>query len=308
MFNAQLLRVALFLALVVMVYVWTAAILLRWAIRRKRGHEPRTSRLDRIVLALAAIGTLCIVYGVFLEPRWPEVTHVQIRSPKLPKQLQPIRIVLISDLHCEREPLLEERLPEIITREKPDLIVFTGDALNTADGLPVLKRLMTRLRAIAPTFAVRGNWDVVYWGKLNLYGSTGVRELNAEAVEVEFRGATLWIAGVPYGREEQIRALMNGAFPSSVNIFISHMPDSIEQVAQHGADIYLAGHTHGGQVRLPFYGALITLSRYDKRFEAGLKRVGQTWIYVTRGIGMEGRAPFRFLSRPEITVIELVPQ
>jgi len=74
-------------------------------------------------------------------------------------------------------------------------------------------------------------------------------------------------------------------------------------------DLYCAGHTHGGQVALPFYGALVTFSKYGKRFETGLYRVGETRLYVSRGIGMEGgKIPrVRFCSRPEVTVIEIHP-
>ena len=94
----------------------------------------------------------------------------------------------------------------------------------------------------------------------------------------------------------------------AVHIFAHHYPDEIYEAAKHGVDLYLAGHTHGGQVALPLYGALVTLSRYGKRFEAGLYHVGETALYVSRGIGMEGgTAPrVRFWARPEIAVIDLV--
>jgi len=88
-----------------------------------------------------------------------------------------------------------------------------------------------------------------------------------------------------------------------------HYPDAIEEAAQHRIDLYCAGHTHGGQVALPFYGAIITLSKFGKKYESGLRRLEDTWLYVNRGIGMEGGpAPrVRFCARPEITVIELSP-
>jgi predicted MPP superfamily phosphohydrolase len=93
-------------------------------------------------------------------------------------------------------------------------------------------------------------------------------------------------------------------------LFLYHFPDAVEEASAANIDLYLAGHTHGGQVRLPFYGALITFSRYDKRYEAGLYRLGAATMYVNRGIGMEGgKAPrVRFLDRPEITVIDVAPK
>ena len=92
---------------------------------------------------------------------------------------------------------------------------------------------------------------------------------------------------------------------------LSHRPDPILEVAATGrADVQLSGHTHGGQVALPWYGAVVTLARHGKRFESGLHRVDSTPLYVSRGTGMEGRAAprIRFLSRPEIAVIEIRPE
>jgi predicted MPP superfamily phosphohydrolase len=89
-------------------------------------------------------------------------------------------------------------------------------------------------------------------------------------------------------------------------VLLYHFPDAIAQAARLRVDLYCAGHTHGGQVALPFYGALITLSGFDKKYEAGLYREHDTWMYVNRGIGMEGSAPrVRFCARPEVTIIEI---
>jgi uncharacterized protein len=95
---------------------------------------------------------------------------------------------------------------------------------------------------------------------------------------------------------------------SSLNLFMYHYPDEIENVAGHRVDLYCAGHTHGGQIALPWYGALVTLSKFDKKYESGLYRVSDTFLYVNRGIGMEGgQAPrVRFCARPEVTVIDIV--
>ena len=91
-------------------------------------------------------------------------------------------------------------------------------------------------------------------------------------------------------------------------MFLYHYPDEIDAVLTHGIDFYCAGHTHGGQVSLPWYGALITLSRFDKQYESGRYRKGDTTLYVNRGIGMEGGdAPrVRFCARPEVTVLEVI--
>jgi predicted MPP superfamily phosphohydrolase len=298
---------------VVVVYVLAAGILVRLILQRFGRKTIVQSRRQvwfrRIILALAAIGTMCIAYGFLIEPNGLQVTHVRIDSAKLPQGSRPIMIVHISDLHSEPRARLEDRLPDIIAAEKPDLIVFTGDSLNEPEGLPVFKECMKKIAAIAPTFVVRGNWDAWYWSNLDLFGGTGAHELNGEAFKVDLRGTPVWIAGVPVEGESRIGAVLDSIPPREFSVFLHHYPDEIIEVSEQKVDLYCAGHIHGGQIALPFYGALVTLSKYGKRFESGLHRVGETHLYVNRGIGMEGgKMPrVRFCARPEVTVIEIQP-
>lgn len=314
--------VQLFVCAVAAVYVLAACALVRALLRRAglmSASSRRTLLAERVVLAVACVGVLCFAYGYFVEPYWPQVTRTRVESARLAGATRPVRVVHISDLHCDPAPRLEERLPDIVAAERPDLIVYTGDSLNSPAGLPVLRPLLARLARVAPTFVVRGNWDVAYWGRQDLFGGTGVRELNGDAVSVEVKeaGVSVWVAGVPFGgidgplhgdAGKVTRALRDVPEGAPV-IFLYHTPDEILDIAATGrVDLYCAGHTHGGQVALPLYGALITFSKFGKKYEAGLYREGQTALYVNRGLGMEGGpAPrVRFLARPEVTVIELV--
>jgi hypothetical protein len=234
---------------------------------------------------------------------------VRIEVPGLPAGTAPIRIAQIGDTHSDPTERLEGRLPDIIAKEQPDLIVFTGDALNSIGGLPIFRRCFTRLAAIAPTYAVRGNWDAAYWTKVDLFGGTGARELVAEAVPVDIRGTTLWLAGIAVGRESHLDEVLATIPHGAPAVFLYHYPDLIEDVRGRGIDLYCASHTHGGQVAIPFYGALVTFSRFGKKYESGLFHEAGTNLYVNRGIGMEGGPVprVRFCSRPEIAVFDLVP-
>jgi predicted MPP superfamily phosphohydrolase len=120
----------------------------------------------------------------------------------------------------------------------------------------------------------------------------------------------LWLAGVAVEQEMRVDQALQAAPRDAFTVFLYHYPDLISDIAARGIDLYLAGHTHGGQVALPFYGAIITLSKFGKKYEAGLYRIDQTSMYVNRGIGMEGgTAPrVRFWARPEITIIEIAPE
>jgi len=318
MLPEERLRLGLAAALLLLIHGSAVVFLLRsavGAVRRRRGSPlaPLGSRLRRlrvVAYALAGLCVLCGLYARLVEPYWPEVTHVRVDSGKLPAGSRPLRIALISDVHSDPTARLEPRLPDIIAGETPDVILFTGDAINSPGGLGNFRTLMTRLAAIAPTFAVRGNWDVWYWSGLDLFGGTGVTELSGEAIRVPGGlPAEVWVAGVPVGSTDRADAMLRAIPAGAVSIFLYHYPDEIEHIAGLGTDLYVAGYTHGGQVALPFYGALVTLSRYGKRFESGLYRVGRTALYVNRGIGMEGGAAprVRFMARPEVTILELQP-
>lgn len=311
---AEKLRVLFFISVVAIIYVLAASIFVRFIIHKLGGASrlPASRKnlwFRRIIIGLSAFGVLCFAYGYFIEPYWPEVTRISIKHQKIPGGRRPVRIVHISDIHSDPKPRLENRLSEIIAAEKPDLIVYTGDSVNSRESTSVFKECITRISAIAPTFAIKGNWDSMIGVGADLFKDTGAQELDRKALRIEIEGVPLWIGGAPANRPFDIGQIFSAAPANEFTLFLYHYPDAIEEAAQSRIDFYCAGHTHGGQVALPFYGAIITLSRFGKKYESGLYQLKDTWLYVNRGIGMEGGpAPrVRFCARPEITVIELSP-
>lgn len=264
----------------------------------------------RVFFALAVFGFFCFAYAYFVEPYWLSVRNVEIKSAKLPKDAKPLRIVHISDIHSDAKARLEEKLPAAIAEQKPDLIVFSGDAINSPEGLPVFKKCLTEIAKIAPTFVVRGNWDVWYWSRQDLFSETGVKELDGKAERVEINGVPVWLAGVYVDSERETAEVLRQIPKNEFSVFLYHYPDLIKQISDAEIDLYCAGHTHGGQVAMPFYGALVTLSKYGKQYEGGTYQVNKTWLNVNRGIGMEGGNTLRvrFCARPEITVIDVHPE
>ncbi len=304
-----------FVSVVVIVFYAAAHLAAVGIYRRVRGKKPAKISpvkrwLARAVWSLAGLGALCIGYAYFVEPYWLDVTHVTIVSDKLPPSAGPLRIVHISDLQCDAKVRLEEKLPQVIANLQPDLIAFTGDAINSRAGLDNFRRCMDMLSRVAPTFAVKGNWDTQFHQGFDLYEGTGVKELAGNVVELEKGDTKVRIAGIAVGKEYMLPAALSQLNGETLNIFLYHMPGLIYEIAAGDVDLALSGHTHGGQVALPFYGAVVTLARYGKRFESGLYRVEDTQMYVNRGIGMEGsHAPrVRFFARPEVTLIEIVPK
>jgi predicted MPP superfamily phosphohydrolase len=310
---ADLIRASIFVTAVVMVYVLAVEIAFKtWKRRKQRDDAPLTARrlwYPRIVLTLAAIGLVCMAYARFIEPNWLQVTHVEIQNPKIPPGTFPIRVVQISDTHSQGKPRLETRLPGVVAALKPDLIFFTGDAANGREGVPVFRKFMKDLSVIAPTYAVAGNWDVhAAWGDL-LYGGLGITELGGKAQKATIRGVDVWIAGAPFDQPELVNPMLSAIPKGALTVLLFHSPDLVQSLPPGKVDLYCAGHTHGGQVALPFYGALITFSKFGKKYESGLSHYGDTLIYVSRGIGMEGGPVprVRFCSRPEVTAIDLAP-
>lgn len=300
----------LFVALVVAVFLGAALVLLR----RFLAVPPRPLGLaGRALAALAAVGILCIAYGRLVEPRWLEVTHSRVPTPRLPPGHRGVRIVHLSDLHSDPEPLLEERLPALVASLRPDLIVFTGDAANSPAGLPIFRSLLTALARSAPTFAVGGNWDAWYFRDHDRFAGTGARELDGDHASLDVAGVPVHVAGAAFDHPERLDETVRSLPADGPAIVLYHcpFPDLVGSERAARVDLFCAGHVHGGQVALPGYGALITLSRFGKRFERGLYPDADGFgfpLYVSRGIGMEGGAPrVRFASRPEVALIELVP-
>jgi len=256
---------------------------------------------------LSAAGLACLAYGRFIEPTWIEVNVMTVRTPKLKDTS--FRIIQISDLHCDTKRRNEEAMVRIVNALKPDVVVATGDYLNSALALPLLKRTLSRLEAPLGAFAVTGNFEVNSWSGLDMFSETGFRPLQQDTVSVTKGAESIGISGLDFDRAGVWRSLLSDLPADRFNLFLYHMPDLIEDVSGSGIDLYLCGHTHGGQVALPLYGALITFSRCGKKYESGRYQCGETMLYVNRGLGLEPRpAPqVRFGARPEIAVFDILP-
>jgi predicted MPP superfamily phosphohydrolase len=305
-------------ALLVAVLLYAAAGLelfrMLWRVRAGAGG-PQAGRFRRwarrALLAGAGLGLLCLPYAWRVEPYWPNVERVRVESAKLSSGTGPVRLVLLADTHCDPVARCEGRLPDLVRGLRPDAIVFAGDAINSEQALPVFRRLATRLAAIAPTYSVRGNWEVWWFRHLELTAGTGMVQLDGEAVPIRARGAEIWLGGVAVENDTGVRKALSRVPSGAFAVLAHHYPQAAPGAIREGADLVLSGDTHGGQVRLPLVGALVRITRGGSREyrDIGLQRVGDGWLYVSRGIGMEGgRAPrVRFLCRPEVTLVEIAP-
>ena len=155
-------------------------------------------------------------------------------------------------------------------------------------------------------YAVRGNWD--YQSGTKFFDNTGFVELPLKAVRLEKDGEAFMLCGIAYHNGRISQRALNQLDPNTWNCLLYHSSTLVSYLDDEPVDLYLCGHTHGGQVALPFYGPLTTIHRNTGGFEAGLYTVGSMAVYVNRGIGMGGLGPrVRFCARPEITVFEISP-
>lgn len=253
-------------------------------------------------------------YATWIEPFRLGVTQATLHSPKLNGHA-PLRLLHISDLHVERITARERGLLALVEELTPDVIVLTGDYLNLSrvhdtQSHADARYLLTCLHEIAPVpiYAVTGSPPVDRAGVVpSIFDGLPVTWLMDEIKELHVNGHVLQIIGLHCTRERRLdgprlRKLLDGNAGDAFTLLLYHSPDLMPVAAEMGIDLYLCGHTHGGQIRLPLFGAVITSSDFWKRYEMGRYEEGNTTLYVSRGLGMEGKgAPrARFLAPPEI--------
>ncbi|MGQ9455103.1 MAG: metallophosphoesterase [Armatimonadota bacterium] len=268
----------------------------------------KTHRFEKLTWPTLLAGVvLCIVDATKIEPNWYQVTHHTIETNKL-RPGSRIRIVHLTDFHLnpQRPDELETRLIKLTRRERPDLIALTGDytVYESRDTLRRLKRITADLVKTAPVYAVDGNWDSDK--VMKALAEEGANILSGWVAAGKSDTAQIALVCIPWykPRLSQVPDQMRNMF----KLALCHMPEHFEITARHGIDLTLAGHTHGGQVRIPIFGALLPDQQLVGRYQAGMYSKGSSRLYVNRGIGMEGGAApqVRFFCRPEIAVFDIV--
>ncbi len=266
-----------------------------------------------VAAAANAAITGALYYGSWVEPFGIELTRAQLRSPKLGAG-DPVRLLHLSDLHVERISPRERALVRLAKTLAPDVVVLTGDYLNLsyveearaqAEAREFLEALCEA--AHCPVYAITGSPPVDLAGVVpEAFEGLPIVWLRDEIAEVRVRDHVLRVFGLRCTRERsqdvpRLRRMVSAHRDERFSLLLYHSPDLMPEAAELGVDLYLCGHTHGGQIRLPLFGALITSSDFWKRYEMGRYVKNDTTLYVSRGLGMEGLgAPrVRFLAPPE---------
>lgn len=236
----------------------------------------------------------------FADAKWIEPNWVSVRRISLIKTKTEHRVVQVSDIHHKGDRAYLKNVVAKINALSPELVLFTGDLIEERDYLSEALEIMSGIKS--PLYGVPGNHD--YWSKVSFVGiarcfeQTGGgwlldRSTTAAGGKICIHGATC------LGRKPEDFKLV----PGIKNILLMHYPMWIEKLTQTGWDLILAGHSHGGQVRIPFYGAPVVPFGVGK-YQLGMFETPAGPMYVNPGIGWFP-VPVRFNCRPEITVFEL---
>lgn len=277
--------------------------------------------------AFRLLAAVILVTGLALWLHWENqtlgVTEIQVTCPGLPANFDGYRIAQISDLHNTEFGENNERLLTMLQQTQPDIIVLTGDLVDSRKtDLEISIAFGVEAAKIAPTYYVTGNHEermFDYWKlRAGLYDG-GVILLENRSISLEKEGQSISLVGIrdpltemksvnaESTKEKQLKATYNLLEPlmdatQDFTILLAHRPEAIAVYEQCGVDLAFCGHLHGGQFRVPIFGGLFTLGQgFFPEHDAGLYQEGDTQMIVSRGLG-NSAFPFRINNKPEIVL------
>ena len=284
--------------------------------KNRAGFITRRTFLQAGAIAVGGVA----VYSGEIERHWVDIHHISIKLKNLPEAFHGYRIAHLADFHYGEysEPTYIRHVIRVANALKPDMFALTGDFISayplvrtiSVDFAHHCAGLLSGLHAPLKA-AVLGNHDALIGSEevTNALTSNGITVLKDNSMPIEKDGARLWLAGVADALVWP-GANLQAAIPAARRreteplILMAHEPDYADQVVGSGVDLILSGHTHGGQVRIPFM-PLMDLPPMGEKYIEGLFAIGDLQLFVTRGIGTVG-VPFRFRCPPEIALITLI--
>lgn len=236
-----------------------------------------------------------------------QISYYTYSNPKIPNSFNNYRILQISDLHSAKFGKNQSTLIQAIKDNKPDLIVFTGDTIDgTRCDLNNVEDLLKGIDGLAPIYSVTGNHDqdisTNYTALQTLYKTYHVKELNNEQVILTREGQNIYLYGLEWG--PCTYWYLPKADTQKFNILLFHCTNYFDLIAPYNYDLFLAGHTHGGIVRIPFIGGVFgNNGNLFPKYDSGMFQSGSSTMISSRGLG-NADIP-RFFNRPDLVCITL---
>jgi len=260
------------------------------------------------------LGTVFASANIAVSLKCPRLVRSDIAIPKLPKHLRNLRILHLSDIHNASRSRVNVNIWDIIFRQRFDLAVITGDMTKEYfDQVLPLKGKLTRLAERVPVFFVDGNHEQAHFRHMKIFmESCGVKVLDDRKLCIDINGGTLDIIGVrdyyyqKWQSFEPLKRLMKDEPGCGFRLFLSHQPQIIDRLLHFEDILVLSGHTHGGQIRLPFVNTIVAPGQgLFPKYGDGFYTVKNCYLYISRGIGAS-RINMRLFNRPEIGLLRLV--
>jgi uncharacterized protein len=255
-------------------------------------NKRRMSRRHFLGAACSGLPAAALAHALWLEPGWLKVRHIRLsESPRF-------KLAHVTDIHHKGDRRYLEKIVSTINRLAPDVICFTGDLIDDSAHLAEALELLQKVNA--PLFGVPGNHD--YWASADFdlirlaFASTGGAWLMDQ--EATACGGTLHLAGFTCSKPNSFSTAS-----AEVNVALIHYPSWVSHLEPCNYDLVLAGHSHGGQVRLPLFGSLLVPFNVGE-FDMGLYHTAAGPLYVNPGLGYFF-LNIRFFCRPEITLFHI---
>ncbi|MBI1277403.1 MAG: hypothetical protein GC179_04680 [Anaerolineaceae bacterium] len=270
-------------------------------------------------ISLLLVITVIVIYSTWIEPFRLGVTHQVYQTDKWRADASPLRLLQVGDIHVERIGPRERHLNNMIADLKPDVIVFTGDYVNLSNtNDPIsegdIRALISQWEAPLGVYCVSGTPLVEPLERVLAFVKNldNLKLLPNQWISINTPGGQLNILGLVVTHDmkrdrDLLKKMMLSAPPNGLHLLLMHPPDIAPEANEAGIDLYLCGHTHGGQIRFPLIGAVFSSSHLGNQFIMGRYELGNTTLYTSRGVGLEGLgAPrARFMCPPEIILWEI---
>ena len=267
---------------------------------------PSTFALVAYLLALALA-----TFGVFVRRRWVITRRLELRIPGLPPAFDGYRIAQLSDLHIGgfTPRSWGEAWARRSNATTPDLVVVTGDMVSSGTAFHQdIAAVIGQLTAKDGVLVSMGNHDYFGDGEplISLLRATGAKVLRNEGTLVRRGESHLFVAGVDdtWTKRANMKQALSARPDDACSVLLAHDPDLFAEAASYGVSLVLSGHTHGGQIALPFFARQVSLARIAHRQFLGIYRQGRSTLYVHPGLGTTG-PPIRLGAAPEVALLTL---
>jgi len=281
-----------------------------------------------MVLFILFLSLVLLTLWMFHEASLYEINRYPVKIRK--KLHQSFKVLHLTDIHFYKKHSKMESFFDRLADEEFDFVLISGDIIDSLEGIPVAGENLKKLKAKNGIYAVLGNHDYYdyYFGdvllhnfpgqrkprriqKVDLLLSTlkeaGIRVLRNETLAFSHQGDAFLLHGLddPTTGKANIRETLKNYDPEKINILLTHSVDVFLDIGRNEIDLSFSGHSHGGQIRLPWIGAILTHTTIGKQYVSGIRRLRGAICSISRGLGCGRFLPVRLLCKPEVIVLEV---